>query len=175
MRTLQHDQAGSQALTPHGDAARMPHARPYGRLLVMAVLSFVAMYFLMFAMVDRLDNVVMNINQVYMAALMSAPMILIELALMTSMYINRKRNAVIAAAALAVGVLAWLFIRGQTGIGDREFARSMIPHHASAILMCNEAPVRSAEIRTLCDGPNGIVQSQRREIEELKMFLRSRP
>ena len=150
----------------------MNHARAYSRLAVMALLSFAAMYFLMFAMVDRLDNVIMNVNHVYMAALMAAPMVLIELALMTSMYMDRKRNAVIAVAALVIGVSAYVAIRAHAGIGDREFARSMIPHHASAILMCNEARISSAEIRELCDAPNGIVASQRREIEQLKAFLR---
>lgn len=141
----------------------------------MAVLSFLAMYVLMFAMVDRFGNVVMNVNQVYMAALMAAPMIVIELALMRGMYPDRKRNAMVAAAAGIIGVLAYVAIRGQAGIGDREFARSMIPHHASAILMCTRAQITSAQIRQLCAGPNGIVASQRREIEQLKVFLQSRP
>lgn len=163
----QHQEQKSDAVAP-----RMKHARAYSRLAVMALLSFAAMYFLMFAMVDRLDNVIMNVNQVYMAVLMAAPMVLIELALMTSMYMDRTRNAVIAVAALVIGVSAYVAIRAQAGIGDREFARSMIPHHASAILMCNEAPISSAEIRELCHGPNGIVASQQREIEQLKAFLR---
>jgi len=45
----------------------------------MTALSFVAMYFLMYVMVNALDNVYMNFNQVYMAGLMAAPMVLIEL------------------------------------------------------------------------------------------------
>ena len=55
----------------------------YGRLVIMTVVSFIAMYWLMYAMVDRVENVYMSLNQVYMAALMTAPMVLIELALMT--------------------------------------------------------------------------------------------
>ena len=46
----------------------------YRRLLVMTALSFVAMYVLMYAMVDRFDNVYSNFNQVYMAGLMTASM-----------------------------------------------------------------------------------------------------
>src|SRR5688572_10819032 len=52
---------------------------PYAKLAVMAILSFLAMYLLMYAMVDRWDNVFSNINQAYMAGLMAAPMVLIEL------------------------------------------------------------------------------------------------
>ena len=48
----------------------------------MAALSFVAMYVLMYAMVDRVANVHPNLNQLYMAALMTAPMIVLELVLM---------------------------------------------------------------------------------------------
>lgn len=50
----------------------------YRHLIVMAALSFVAMYLLMYAMVNTIDDVYMNVNQVYMAGLMTAPMIVIE-------------------------------------------------------------------------------------------------
>lgn len=46
----------------------------------MTLLSFAAMYVLMYAMVDRFGNVFNNVNQVYMAGLMAAAMVLIELA-----------------------------------------------------------------------------------------------
>lgn len=39
----------------------------------MAVLSFIVMYFLMYAMVDVTANVFNSLNQVYMAGLMHAP------------------------------------------------------------------------------------------------------
>ncbi|MBD4094069.1 DUF305 domain-containing protein, partial [Xanthomonas citri pv. citri] len=52
----------------------------------MMGLSFVAMYALMYAMVDQWANVYNNVNQFYMAGLMAAPMLLIELWLMSSMY-----------------------------------------------------------------------------------------
>jgi hypothetical protein len=57
--------------------------RPYSRLLLMVVLSFVSMYVLMYAMVNAFANVYLNANQVYMAGLMAAPMAIIELALST--------------------------------------------------------------------------------------------
>ena len=50
----------------------------YGRLLLMTALSFVAMFILMYAMVDRFANVYANFNQVYMAGLMAALMAIIE-------------------------------------------------------------------------------------------------
>jgi uncharacterized protein (DUF305 family) len=140
----------------------------YGRLATMAVLSFVSMYVLMYAMVDTLANVYVNLNQFYMAGVMTAPMVLIELALMGAMYGDRKKNVVIAAVAVvALGVL-WLSIRGQLAITDRQFLRSMIPHHAGAILMCEKAPIRDPEIKELC---TAIVSSQQSEIDRMKAKL----
>jgi hypothetical protein len=50
----------------------------YRHLLIRAALSFIAIYILLYAMVDRIGNVDSNFNQFYMAGLMTAPMILIE-------------------------------------------------------------------------------------------------
>lgn len=68
---------------PHMDRS------PYGQLLMMAGLSFVSMYILMYAMVDAIGNVYPNFNQLYMAGLMTAPMVIIELSLMGPMYRNK--------------------------------------------------------------------------------------
>jgi hypothetical protein len=140
----------------------------YGRLATMAVLSFVSMYVLMYAMVDTLANVYVNLNQVYMAGVMTAPMVLIELALMGAMYGDRKKNVVIAAVAVVALGVFWLSIRGQLAITDRQFLRSMIPHHAGAILMCETAPIRDPEIKELC---TAIVSSQQSEIDRMKAKL----
>jgi uncharacterized protein (DUF305 family) len=144
------------------------HAKPYLNLLLMAVLSFICMYVLMYAMVDRFANVYSNVNQFYMAGLMTAPMVLIELMLMRGMYRHRAANVAIAAAAvLALGAL-WMLIRDQTAVGDRQFLRSMIPHHAAAILMCEQAPVQDPQIKQLCET---IIRSQQDEIGQMKALL----
>lgn len=140
----------------------------YWRLLMMMAASFVAMFVLMYAMVDRLENAVPNVNQAYMAALMSAPMLALELLLMGRMYPNRQLNLALIAVAIVVGVASWMLIREQTGVGDRQFLRSMIPHHAGAILMCQEASVTSAEVKQLCQG---IVASQSGEIALMRRLL----
>jgi uncharacterized protein (DUF305 family) len=136
----------------------------YGRLLLMTLLSFVAMYILMYAMVDRFANVYNSVNQFYMAGLMAASMVLIELAVMKGMYPDRRKNIAVA----AVGVLAlagfWFMIREQTAVGDRQFIRSMIPHHSGAILMCNEASIADPELQKLC---REIVIAQQREIDQM--------
>ena len=140
----------------------------YIRLAWMAGLSFIAMYFLMYAMVDRYSSVYANINQVYMAGLMAAPMVAIELVIMGAMYRDRRLNRILVAASVALAVLFWVLIRTQAGVADRQFLRSMIPHHSGAILMCNEASITDPEIKTLCAG---IIQSQAAEIAQMKAML----
>ena len=140
----------------------------YKRLAAMTLLSFLAMYVLMYAMVDSVAHVYNNVNQVYMAGLMASPMVLIELWLMRSMYENRRLNVIVAVAALAIGAGCFLGIRQQTAVSDRQFLRSMIPHHGGAILMCNEAPLQHPEVRALC-GP--IISSQTNEIAIMQRLL----
>lgn len=141
----------------------------YGRLLLMIVLSFVAMYILMYAMVDRLDNVIPNFNQFYMAGLMAAPMLVLELLLMGNMYPNKKLNSVLMVVGVVVALVFWFLIRQQVAIGDRQFLKSMIPHHAGAILMCEQSQSKDPEIRQLCQE---ILNSQRAEIALMKEKLK---
>jgi hypothetical protein len=156
---------------PHHSAAtpgRVAESH-YGRLLAMALLSFAAMYLLMYSMADTIENVYPNSNQFYMAGLMTAAMVVIELLVMRGMYGNRKANATILAASGLALVAFFAFIRQQTAISDRQLLRSMIPHHASAILMCEQADLHDPEITTLC---SSIVSGQRLEIDQMKAKLR---
>jgi hypothetical protein len=140
----------------------------YGRLLFMAVLSFLSMCVLMYAMVNTLDNAQPNLNPVYMAGLMTAPMMIIELALMGAMYPNRKANlAIMATSALAL-VVFWILIRQQAAISDKQFLKSMIPHHASAILMCQKAPIQDPQVTALC---RAIISGQQAENDQMKTKL----
>jgi len=141
----------------------------YRHLGIMAALSFAAMYILMYAMVDTVDHVFMNINQFYMAGLMTAPMVLIELIVMRGMYHDKRLNALIAGASVVAGVLMFVFIQQQAAVSDSQFLRSMIPHHSGAILMCQDASLQDAEIRELC---RAIVSSQQQEIDRMTAMLR---
>lgn len=141
----------------------------YSRLLGMMILSFIAMYILMYAMVDRIANVYPNFNQFYMAGLMTAAMIVIELVVMGGMYPNKKLNATLVAASVVALAAFWGLIRQQTAISDRQFLKSMIPHHAGAILMCGEASITDPEIQKLCQS---ITLGQQQEIDQMKATLR---
>jgi uncharacterized protein (DUF305 family) len=141
----------------------------YKKLLVMSILSFIAMYILMYSMVDRFENVILNINQIYMAGLMTMPMVIIELLIMGAMYKNKNFNiAIIAASTIALAAF-FFAIRVQTGVSDREFLKSMIPHHAAAILMVKEADLSDPEIQKLA---NDIITSQQAEIDFMKAKIK---
>lgn len=148
------------------------HGKHYLQLLIMAILSFISMYVLMYAMVDRLENVYPNINQFYMAGLMTAPMVIIEVLLMRSMYPNRTANIAVIAVSVVALAAFWLLIRNQAAVGDAQFLKSMIPHHAGAVLMCEQAPVQDSAIRELCQS---IVAGQREEIALMKEMLATLP
>ena len=166
--------AGKAAATKKGRGHGAPgmaskdHGGMYGKFALMLVLSFLAMFILMYAMVDRAGNALPNVNQAYMAALMTAPMAVLEMALMGAMYPDAKRNRIILVVGLVVGLLSWFAIRQQAAIGDRQFLRSMIPHHAGALLMCKQAKLADPEVLALCQG---IEASQTREIAQMKALL----
>jgi uncharacterized protein (DUF305 family) len=140
----------------------------YGRLALMAVLSFIAMYILMYAMVNEFANVYPNINQFYMAGLMAAPMVLIEIALMSAMYHNKRLNIAIGAASVIALLGFWFAIRQQAAVADEQFLKSMIPHHAGAILMCEQARLTDPGIMELC---TNIIAGQKAEIDQMKAKL----
>jgi len=138
------------------------HKKQYKKLLWMVILSFIAMYILMYSMVDTFANVIPNINQFYMAGLMTTAMIIIEIALMGSMYMHKKLNVLIIVISAVLLVAFYLFIRNQTGVSEKQFLKSMIPHHGAAILMVNKTEINDPEINKLA---NDIISSQQKEIE----------
>lgn len=144
------------------------HSGPYQKLAVMALVSFAAMFCLMYSMVDRFENIFINVNQVYMAALMTAPMVAIEIAIMGMMYKDKKVNYSILGVCAVTLFGSYFAIRMQTSVNDEQFLRSMIPHHAGAILMCEEANITDPEIKKLCES---IMASQREEISQMKKKL----
>lgn len=119
-------------------------------------------------MVNRFENVVPNINQFYVAGLMASPMIFIEVLLMKMMYKDKKLNVIIIAVSVVALAAFFLCLRKQAGVSEKQFLKSMIPHHSGAILMCEQANITDPEVKKLCES---IVQSQRAEIAQMKAKL----
>lgn len=143
--------------------------RHYYKLLVMALLSFAAMYILMYSMVNNFSNVYSNVNQFYMAALMTCPMIIIEIALMSAMYMNKRLNITLISVSTIALIAFFLLIRQQATVSDKQFLKSMIPHHASAILMCKQASIHDPKVKKLCEE---IISGQQAEIDQMKAKLK---
>ena len=99
---------------------------------------------------------------------MTAPMIIIEMCVMGAMYNNKKLNGFIIAFTALTLVVFWVLIRQQVGISDKQFLRSMIPHHAGAILMCENAKLQDPDVKKLCDG---IISGQQAEIGQMRAKL----
>lgn len=142
--------------------------RSYGILLVMLVIHFVIMYAVMYTMVDSFEEVILNLNQFYMTVMMVAPTAITMLLLMPSMYPQKRINYAFYTVSTVSLVLCFIFIRTQTGIGNREFLKSMIPHHSGAVLMCERASISDPEIALLCAQ---IVESQESEIARMKRIM----
>lgn len=140
----------------------------YLKFALMIFLSFAAMYILMYAMVDNFSNIFPNINQFYMAGLMTMPMAVLELAIMGSMYAKKKLNSILIIIGCIAGVGFYFGIRQQAGVGDRQFLKSMIPHHGAAILMVEKTELSDPEIKKLADD---IIKTQQEEIEQMKAKL----
>ncbi|HEX4922467.1 MAG TPA: DUF305 domain-containing protein [Bdellovibrionales bacterium] len=140
----------------------------YKKLPLMLALHFVIMFAVMYTMVWSWSDVFLNLNQTYMTLMMVAPMGAVMLWLMRSMYPDRAKNIFIYALSGLVFALSLLFMRQQVAVGDRQFLRSMIPHHSGAILMCSRASLSDPELSELCQK---IVASQTEEIAQMKRIL----
>ena len=141
----------------------------YKRFALMAVAMFVAMYFIMYAMIDGLQNLIPNINNLYMTLLMVSAMLIIEIWIMKGMYQNKKINWAIITVSLAIGIFSWFGIREQLFVGDKESVKGMIPHHAAAVLMSEKAKLTDPELIEL---QKNILETQAKEIELMKRKLK---
>ncbi len=139
-------------------------------LALMYIGSFIAMFITMYAMVNSWSHVYININKAYMAGLMTASMGIVQVLVMSSMFSAKTRNMLII-GSVAMVTLLYIFIRQQFAVDEIRFLKSMIPHHSSAILMCEKATITDPEIKQLCDE---IVKTQREEISVMVRMLRER-
>jgi uncharacterized protein (DUF305 family) len=140
----------------------------YRNYFIQLGLSAVAMFIAMYAMIASIEHFVVNLNMIYMTALMVAPMALIMLFFMRDMYKNLRLNVAIVIGSAVVFLASLIGIRTQTPIGDAELMRAMIPHHSGAILMCEKAKLSRPEVIELC---KGIRSSQRQEIAQMQALL----
>ncbi len=141
----------------------------YGRFAAMIATSTLAMFGLMYLNTYQLDHVFFSETRAYMALVMGAAMAAIMLAFMLPMHPNRKLNtAIFIGSALVFAVALWL-VRSQATVDQVSYMKAMIPHHSIAIMTSTRAHISDPRVRKLADG---IIESQRREIAEMKLLIR---
>ena len=139
------------------------------RTLAMAVgVHFFIMWSLTYVGVYAFDHIVLNVNRFYMAVVMVAPMVIVMLAFMSSMFQNKRLNIALYAGSALLFIATFAAIRTQAFVGDEELMQAMIPHHSIAIKNCEFADLDDPEVVELCDQ---IVQAQREEIALMKDIL----
>lgn len=155
-----HTAHGGHSGNSHGS-----HGRPYLMFWINMILGLIVMYVVMFSMIDGWGDFRNNLNMLYMAITMWAPMGIFMLATMPGMFPNRRANIALYVLFVVLTLGSFWATRSQAMIDDRQFIDSMIPHHSGAILMCREDNLSDAELLALCEE---IEVAQRREIEQMQ-------
>jgi archaellum component FlaF (FlaF/FlaG flagellin family) len=134
----------------------------------MILTSMVVMYGLMYLNTYEFAHVRWSETRLYMTFIMGAAMAVIMLSFMRGMYSNKKLNLAIYLGSLVVFLLAFFLVRSQILVGDSSYMSAMIPHHSIAILTSENAQIEDVRVRELADG---IIEAQRREIDEMNWLL----
>ena len=140
----------------------------YSKFALLLAGSFVLMYGIMYLNVDLIDHVYLNMTRFYMTLLMVSAMALLMLWMMRMMYQNKKLNMIITVAAIVIFILALAGVRTQTGIGDIQYMKGMIPHHSIAIMVSKRAHLKDPEVKKLSQD---IIDAQEKEIAQMKIIL----
>ncbi|MEO7134628.1 MAG: DUF305 domain-containing protein [Vicinamibacterales bacterium] len=141
----------------------------YARFGAMIETSTIVMFGLMYLNTYQYDHVFFSETRAYMALVMGATMAVVMLTFMLGMYKNRRVNIGIVGGSVAVFAVALWLVRSQTTVDDVSYMRAMIPHHSIAILTSERARISDPRVRKLADG---IIEAQRREIDEMKTLIR---
>jgi hypothetical protein len=113
--------------------------------------------------VDKLSDIRLHLNDIYMAILMTGWMF----ALMGLYYMNMMQ---IVLGTIIIIIMLYM-IRTQTFINESQYLSGMIPHHSMAVLMSKRLLEKKLslepEIKQLV---TNIISSQEREINLMKKY-----
>ncbi|MCL2085682.1 DUF305 domain-containing protein [Candidatus Saccharibacteria bacterium] len=137
-------------------------------ILLIAAINFVVMFFHIYGMINSWGDFYVNLNQIYIAGAMVGTGTVIEVLLMHKAHKSKKLVVVTAVAGTVLFIFCFYATRGQWFIDDRQFARSMIPHHSGTILMCRRANLKDRELIEWCQKT---IDSHERAIDELREIL----
>ena len=140
----------------------------YGRFVAMIATSTAVMFGLTYSNVYGVDHIFWSETRAFMALIMGSAMAVVMLAYMLGMYRNKKANVTVLATAVIVFAVSLYLVRSQRTVQDVAYMKAMIPHHSIAILTSERAEISDPRVRQLADE---IIQSQRREIEEMTRLV----
>ena len=143
---------------------KMHWSRFWGMIATSTAIMFVLMYQLVYAW----GHVMFSMNRLVASLVMACVMAIVMLGFMWSMYEGQRLKVSVLAAAAILAVVLLAVNRRQALVGDAAFMRAMIPHHSIAINNARKASISDPRVRQLADG---IIESQVREIEEMKALL----
>lgn len=141
----------------------------YSRFAAMIVTSTIVMFIMMYLNTYAISHIWFSETRTYMALYMGAGMAIIMLSFMLGMYTNKKLNASIFIAAIALFAVCLYLVRSQATVSHSAYMKAMIPHHSIAILTSERANIEDTRVRELADN---IILAQRREIKEMEWLVK---
>lgn len=157
------DEIASDEQSPEGSASMS-----YARFGTMIATSTVVMFGLMYLNTYALEHVRWSETRVFMAILMGATMAIIMLGFMLNMYRDVRLNIGILTAAVVLFAGSLWLVRSQATVQDSSYLSAMIPHHSIAILTSEHAELEDYRV---CELATGIIEAQRREIDEMGWLI----
>lgn len=140
----------------------------WNRFAAMIVTSTFIMFFLMYQLIYSLEYAEFSVNRLVASLVMGCVMTVVMLSFMWSMYRGVGIKVAVLGLATALGLILLSVNRSQALIGDVNFMKSMIPHHAIAINSSRKASISDPRVRKLADE---IIESQIREIAEMRLLI----
>ena len=163
----QIDSAEAQRDEPTGDR-RKGGGGNYWRFIAMIATAMVVMYAITYVNTFQLSHVQWSETRLFMTLLMGASMGVVMLAFMLGMYRNRAANIAIVVGSLLLFALGTWLVRSQNTVDDRSYMSAMIPHHSIAILTSENSQIEDVRV---CELAVGIIEAQRREIDEMEWLI----
>jgi hypothetical protein len=140
----------------------------WGNFAAMIATSVVVMFFLMYQLVYSPEDAFFSINRAVASLVMGCVMAIVMLGFMWPMYGGQRTKVAVLLITGVLGLILLSMNRAQTLIGDKSFMKAMIPHHSIAINNARKASISDPRVRELADG---IIESQVREIAEMKLLI----
>lgn len=140
----------------------------WARFAAMIATSVVIMFFLMYQLVYSSDHVLFSLNRLVASLVAGCIMIIVMLGFMWSMYSGKQTKVAVVVVAALAGAALLAMNRSQEAVSDVLFMKAMIPHHSIAINNARKASISDPRVRKLADG---IIESQVREIAEMKLLI----